>query len=93
MAARVTSDRCVGQGKKAVVCGGGGFIGGHLVNSLLASGAEVIRAVDVKPFPEWYQRSEGVENLVLDLKDKEIVFYRDGHVAWPRGYLMKKKGR
>jgi exopolyphosphatase/pppGpp-phosphohydrolase len=30
---------------------------------------------------------------VMDLKGREIVFYRDGHVAWPRGYLMKKKGK
>ena len=59
------------KGKKAVVCGAGGFIGGHLVKSLSGSGAEVIRAVDVKPLDEWYQATEGVENLVLDLKDKE----------------------
>src|ERR1700727_2243670 len=56
---------------KVVVCGAGGFIGGHLVKSLLDSGANVIRAVDVKPMPEWYQSSPGVENLVLDLKDKD----------------------
>lgn len=58
------------RGKKVVVCGAGGFIGGHLVNSLLADGAEVIRAVDVKPLDEWYQSSGEVENLVLDLKEK-----------------------
>ena len=33
---------------KVVVCGAGGFIGGHLVKSLLDNGANVIRAVDVK---------------------------------------------
>src|ERR1700754_771681 len=55
---------------KVVVCGAGGFIGGHLVKSLLQNGANVIRAVDVKPMDEWYQSSPGVENLVLDLKDK-----------------------
>ena len=59
------------QGKRAVVCGGGGFIGGHLVRSLIASGAKVIRAVDIKPLNEWYQATQGVENLVLDLKEKE----------------------
>lgn len=59
------------RNKKVVVCGAGGFIGGHLVNSLLANGADVIRAVDVKPLDEWYQSSRGVENLVLDLKEKE----------------------
>jgi GDP-D-mannose 3',5'-epimerase len=56
---------------KVVVCGAGGFIGGHLVKSLLENGADVIRAVDVKPVAEWYQSSPGVENLSLDLKDKD----------------------
>jgi GDP-D-mannose 3', 5'-epimerase len=56
---------------KVVVCGAGGFIGGHLLKSLLDSGANVIRAVDVKPIDEWYQTSAGVANLVLDLKDKD----------------------
>src|SRR6266567_697774 len=59
------------RGKKAIVCGGGGFIGGHLVKSLMAEGVNVIRAVDIKPLDEWYQATEGVENLVLDLKEKE----------------------
>jgi nucleoside-diphosphate-sugar epimerase len=56
--------------EKAVVCGAGGFIGGHLVQSLLNNGVEVIRAVDIKPLGEWYQASRDVENLTLDLKDK-----------------------
>ena len=59
------------KGEKAVVCGAGGFIGGHLVKSLLENGVEVIRAVDVKPLEEWYQVTGGVENLSLDLKDQE----------------------
>jgi nucleoside-diphosphate-sugar epimerase len=59
------------KGQKAVVCGAGGFIGGHLVQNLLANGVEVIRAVDVKPLDEWYQASNDVENLSLDLKDKD----------------------
>jgi nucleoside-diphosphate-sugar epimerase len=59
------------QGKKAVVCGAGGFIGGHLVQSLLANGVEVIRSVDIKPLDEWYQYSNDVENLSLDLQDKD----------------------
>lgn len=32
-----------------VVCGAGGFIGGHLVKSLLDDNIDVIKAVDVKP--------------------------------------------
>jgi GDP-D-mannose 3', 5'-epimerase len=59
------------HGKKVTVCGAGGFIGGHLVRSLLSNGADVIRAVDVKPLNDWYQLTPGVENLVLDLKEKE----------------------
>ncbi|HEU4981792.1 MAG TPA: NAD-dependent epimerase/dehydratase family protein [Acidobacteriaceae bacterium] len=58
------------EGQTAVVCGAGGFIGGHLVKDLLAKGVKVVRAVDVKPLEDWYQVSEGVENLSLDLKDK-----------------------
>jgi len=58
------------KGQKAVVCGAGGFIGGHLVKSLVANGVEVIRAVDIKPLDHWYQETDGVENLSLDLKDK-----------------------
>jgi nucleoside-diphosphate-sugar epimerase len=58
------------KGEKAVVCGAGGFIGGHLVKSLLENGIEVVRAVDVKPLDEWYQVTDGVENLSLDLKDQ-----------------------
>ena len=53
-----------------MVCGGGGFIGGHLVGRLLSEGHKAVRSVDVKPFDEWYQRHPGVENLQLDLQDK-----------------------
>ena len=58
------------KGEKAVVCGAGGFIGGHLVKHLTESGVEVVRAVDIKPLDEWYQVTQGVESLSLDLKDK-----------------------
>ncbi len=62
------------KGETAVVCGAGGFIGGHLVKSLREKGVNVIRAVDVKPLDEWYQVSPDVENLVLDLKDKDACY-------------------
>jgi GDP-D-mannose 3', 5'-epimerase len=61
-------------GQKVVVCGAGGFIGGHLVKSLQEAGASQIRAVDVKTLDEWYQRTPGVENLSLDLKDKHNCY-------------------
>jgi GDP-D-mannose 3', 5'-epimerase len=52
-----------------VVAGGGGFIGGHLVANLREQGYSHIRSVDIKPFDEWYQCFDDVENLQLDLKD------------------------
>ena len=55
---------------KIVVCGGGGFIGGHLVADLLRQGHQAIRSVDVKPIDDWYQHFPNVENLQLDLREK-----------------------
>src|SRR6187399_3443156 len=54
-----------------VVCGGGGFIGGHLVKWLKTNTDAPIRAVDIKPVNEWYQAVAGVENLSLDLQRLE----------------------
>jgi GDP-D-mannose 3', 5'-epimerase len=53
--------------KRTVVTGAGGFIGGHLVASLMAGGQNV-RAVDFKPESEWYQVHPEAENMVLDLR-------------------------
>src|ERR1041384_2897218 len=50
-----------------VVTGAGGFMGGHLVRVLQQRGHKKIRAVDVKPLAEWYQKHPGVENQVGDL--------------------------
>jgi GDP-D-mannose 3', 5'-epimerase len=57
-------------GKKVVVCGGGGFIGGHLVQHLKSQGVHVLRSVDNKPLHRWYQREGETENLVLNLAEK-----------------------
>jgi nucleoside-diphosphate-sugar epimerase len=54
--------------QQIVVCGAGGFIGGHLVAQLRAAGATRIRAVDLKPLGEWYQKFDDVENHALDLQ-------------------------
>ncbi|HEX7861889.1 MAG TPA: NAD-dependent epimerase/dehydratase family protein [Verrucomicrobiae bacterium] len=54
-----------------VVCGGGGFIGGHLVADLLREGHTNIRSIDVKPFDEWYQLFPNVDNQQLNLGEKE----------------------
>ena len=55
---------------KYLVCGAGGFIGGHLVSSLLKDGNEVI-AVDIKPLDYWFQLFEVNKNYSLDLKEFE----------------------
>jgi len=54
-----------------LVCGAGGFIGGHLVNKLFEEGAASVRAVDVKPYDEWYQLNESADNRILDLQLRE----------------------
>lgn len=59
--------------EKIVVAGAGGFIGGHHVKELTKKGNKV-RAVDIKPFNEWYQVSDYADNLVLDLRLKENCF-------------------
>jgi GDP-D-mannose 3', 5'-epimerase len=53
-----------------VVCGAGGFIGGHLVADLLREGARV-RAVDIKPTEGWFQAFDEADNRELDLSDLE----------------------
>ncbi len=52
----------------ALVAGAGGFIGGHLAQSLLDEG-HAVRCVDRKPLSEWYQLHEGAENVVADLRE------------------------
>lgn len=56
------------KGAHALVCGGGGFIGGHLVKKLFEAGVASVRSVDIKPLNQWYQVHEDAENLVLDLQ-------------------------
>ncbi len=53
-----------------LVTGAGGFIGGHLVGSLLRQRYRV-RAVDKKPQSQWYQRFSGAENVTCDLEEKQ----------------------
>ena len=57
--------------KLVVVTGAGGFIGGSLVAQLRARGYKRIRAVDMNPLNEWYQKFDDVENLILDLNEKQ----------------------
>ena len=54
--------------KKILICGAGGFIGGHLVGSFLKEDYDIVCA-DVKPFHNWFQYFENCKNFSLDLKD------------------------
>lgn len=56
---------------KVVICGAGGFIGGHLVKDLLEKGFSDIRAVDIKPFHQWQQQFMKADNRQKDLRDFE----------------------
>lgn len=56
--------------KTILVAGGGGFIGGHLVENLLLKG-HTVRSVDIKPLSDWYQIHPEAENLKDDLMRKE----------------------
>jgi len=59
------------EGKRILVTGAGGFIGGWLTKDLLRMGASSIVAVDIKEMENWYQISDGIENRVLDLRSSE----------------------
>jgi len=59
------------RNSNVLVCGAGGFIGGHLVNKLFDEGAASVRAVDIKPFDEWYQENAKADNRQLDLQLRE----------------------
>jgi nucleoside-diphosphate-sugar epimerase len=52
---------------KYLVAGAGGFIGGHLVKSLLDEGHQVVCA-DIKPIEHWFQYYDECENFSFDLK-------------------------
>jgi GDP-D-mannose 3', 5'-epimerase len=66
--------------KKILVCGAGGFIGGHLVADLLRQGLTV-RAVDAKPLEDWYQSFRNTENIQLDLQQQEACVQAVGDIA------------
>ena len=64
----------VDTGQTVVVCGAGGFIGGHLVADLLRQGFSEVRAVDIKPPNHWFQKFDQANNRSLDLREKENCY-------------------
>lgn len=64
-----------------LVAGAGGFIGGHLVRTLLEQGHKV-RAVDKKPQWQWYQRFPGADNLTLNLEEKAACVQAVNGTEW-----------
>lgn len=69
---------------KILICGAGGFIGGHLVSHFLKQGHQNIRAVDIKPLDQWYQKFDSVENLQLDLEKEDncVVAANDAKIIY-----------
>ncbi|MFK7918847.1 MAG: NAD-dependent epimerase/dehydratase family protein [Ilumatobacter sp.] len=63
----------VDDSRPVLVTGAGGFIGGHLVGSLIGDGHQV-RAVDIKPIARWYQRHDAASNVVADLRLRDAAF-------------------
>ncbi len=58
-----------------LVAGAGGFIGGHLVKRLLADG-HFVRAVDLKPWEDWWQLHSGSANCSnTDLREYSHCSY------------------
>ena len=59
--------------KRALICGGGGFIGGHMAARLIREDYLVV-SVDIKPLDEWYQNNPNSFNMPnLDLRDSVVV--------------------
>ena len=58
-----------------VIAGAGGFIGGALARRFHEQGFTRIRAVDIKPIDQWYQVTDGVDNVPnCDLRLRDNCF-------------------
>ncbi len=55
--------------KKILICGAGGFIGGHLASKFSKDENIELVCADVKPLEFWFQSFDKVKNFSLDLKD------------------------
>ncbi len=55
--------------KKILICGAGGFIGGHLASRFSKDEKIELVCADIKPIEYWFQNSDKAKNFSLDLKD------------------------
>ena len=55
--------------KKILICGAGGFIGGHLAKHFFDQKKFKLVCVDIKPIESWFQIFDENENYSFDLKD------------------------
>ena len=54
-----------------LICGAGGFIGGHLASILSKDKNVNLVCADIKPEEFWFQKFNNVKNYVVDLKEYE----------------------
>jgi len=54
---------------KILICGAGGFIGGHLASKFLNDKNIELICADIKPLEYWFQKFENSKNFCLDLKN------------------------
>tara|TARA_B100001989_G_scaffold148481_1_gene105815 strand:+ start:258 stop:1274 length:1017 start_codon:yes stop_codon:yes gene_type:complete len=54
---------------KILICGAGGFIGGHLASKFIQDDNIKLICADIKPLEYWFQSFENSINYSLDLKD------------------------
>ena len=54
---------------KILICGAGGFIGGHLASKFSEDKNTQLICADLKPEKYWFQKFEKSKNFSLDLKD------------------------
>ena len=57
------------ENEKILICGAGGFIGGHLTSKLMETNTLV--CADIKPYEHWFQSFDKNKNYSLDLKEYE----------------------
>ena len=55
--------------KKILICGAGGFIGGHLASKFSKDNNIELICADIKPIEYWFQNFDKAKNFSLDLKD------------------------